>query len=174
MKILSLDASSTAIGIALLESGKTPKLLHLSYYKPPKKGNIFERLLQTKRFIFEMLEKLQPDQVAIEDIILFMGKKGKSTAKTITTLAIFNRTVGLAILEKTGKSPDLLNVMSIRHKIKLDKKLPAKEDIPELVAKILSIPFPYVYDKKGKMKKENNDMADAAAVGLAWLKINGK
>jgi len=64
------------------------------------------------------------------------------------------------------KQPELFNVMSIRHGLKLNKDLPKKEDMPELVAKHLGITFPYEYDKKGKVKEVSRDMADGVAVAL--------
>lgn len=176
-RLLSFDASSTTIGISLLEldSTNTPKLLHLSFYKPPKKGTIFERLAETRDFIKNTIKQLNPDEVCLEEIVLYMPNK--TTAKTITTLAILNRCVGLAIYDELKKSPIMYSVMKIRHAIKSFqlppanlKKPPKKEDIPELIATILKTPFPYEYGKKGKIKIENYDMADSVAVGVThWL-----
>ncbi len=172
MRILSLDASTTTIGLAVIDYGDDliPKLIHVEYFKPPQDIDIFEKLSKVRQFIFNKIEEFKPDQIALEDIVLFM--KGKSTAATISSLAVLNRTVGLAVYDKLGKSPVLLNVLKIRHKIKFGKKLPAKEEIPELVAQILNISFPYQYNKKGKAIPENLDMADSIAVGLALFKIN--
>ena len=58
----------------------------------------------------------------------------------------------------------------MRHAIKLSKVLPKKEEIPELVAKILNIKFPYVFNKKQKQIIENQDMADSIALILAYIK----
>lgn len=171
MRLLSLDASTTTIGLAVFDytSFLDKKLIHHEFYKPPKDGDIFERLAQVRDFIYSRLETYKPDHVALEDIILFM--KGHSTAATVSALAVLNRTVGLAIYNHSGKSPELLNVMKIRHAIKLDKVLPPKEDIPDLVAHHLNMSFPWVLNKKAKPIVENYDMADAMAVGLACIKI---
>jgi Holliday junction resolvasome RuvABC endonuclease subunit len=183
MRILGLDASSTTIGISLLSTkdGKVT-LEHQEFYKPPKEGSIFERLSATKSFIKQKLEQLKPDEIVIEEIIQFL--KGGSGAKTIILLAVFNRTVGLTCYEYLGKEPIMMNVMRIRHKLKFDKKFPAKEDMPEIVAKHLNIDFPYYYaqDKKGNAKLdkktgknkvmiENFDVADSIAVGLAYILV---
>ncbi|HVI40218.1 MAG TPA: crossover junction endodeoxyribonuclease RuvC [Anaerovoracaceae bacterium] len=168
-RVVGLDASTTTIGFSVVDydgySG--PELKHVEHFKPPKKGDLFEKLDKVREFIFDRLDKYKPDDVALEDIILFM--KGHSTAKTISSLAVLNRTVGLAVYNKTGKPPQLLNVMKIRHAIKENKKLPAKEDIPELVAKILNIKFPYILNKKGAVAVENYDRADSIAVALAYI-----
>lgn len=171
MRILSLDASTSTIGLAVIDytSFGNMKLVHCEYYKPPKKGNIFERLAQVREYIYSQLDKYSPDHVALEDIILFM--KNRSTATTVSGLAVLNRTVGLAVYNYSGQPPELLNVLKIRHAIKLTKDLPAKEEIPNLVSKHLGIEFPWKYNKKGKLVDENYDVADAIAVGLAGIKI---
>jgi Holliday junction resolvasome RuvABC endonuclease subunit len=171
-KIMGLDASTTTIGLAVLEHEdfQNPKLIEVTYFKPPKKGDIFERLSKVRDFIQNRIQHFQPDQVALEDILLFM--KGHSTATTISSLAVLNRTVGLAVYDKLGRPPTLLNVMKIRHAVKQGKALPAKEDIPELVAQMLQIEFPYVLNRNKKISVENYDMADAIAVALAYLKVH--
>lgn len=169
-RILGFDASTTTIGVAVLDhiDGYT-SLVHLEHYKPPKKGDIFQRLSSVRDFVTQKITQFGPTDVVLEDIILFM--KGLSTAKTISSLAVLNRTVGLAVYNKFGKSPELMNVMKIRHALKLNKKFPAKEEIPELVASILGIKFPYIFNKTGKYAVENYDRADAIAVALAFLKV---
>ncbi len=79
--------------------------------------------------------------------------------------------VSLAALKYLKRAPHFLSVLKIRHATKLDKKLPTKEEIPQLVAKILNIDFPYVYGKRGAFLPENYDMADAINCGLAWIKL---
>lgn len=170
-RILSLDASSTTIGLSVIDY-QLPKieLIHTEFYKPPKKGDIFERLYEVKHFIKEKISEFKPDETAMEDIVLFMSKN--STAKTITTLAILNRTVGLSIFEEMGKSPYLYNAMKIRHTIKQNKKLPPKEEVPELVAKLLNTNYNWLtktYRGKEKILTENYDIADAIACGLCHI-----
>lgn len=175
MRILSLDASTTTIGISVIDEDNSKiELKFLSHFKPNKKLNIFEVLAMVRIKIQTLIDEFQPDEIVLEDIILFMP--GRSTAATISALAVLNRTVGLAVYDKTGKPPILLNVTKIRHAIKKSKQLPAKEDIPELVAERLGISFPYMFDKKGKVIVENYDRADSIAVGLAYfeLKKTGK
>ena len=174
MIILSLDVSSTTIGVAVLAIIKNqPKLIACSYIKPPKDGRIFERLAKTQEEIINLIAKYQPTIVAIEDIAQFIPRK--STANTIITLAVFNRMVGLTVYNMTGKSPEMYSVMTIRHGMKATKKLPDKEEIPALVESLLGIKFPYEYTKKGKIKVESYDMADATILGLyASYKFLGK
>ena len=182
-RIMGLDASSTTIGLCVLQYNNTKiKLEHVEFYKPPKKGNIFERLQAVRKYIFDMTSKFNPDVVALEEILLWMGggkrcpvckqKMGRqSTAKTITTLTALNRTVGLAVLDNTGNVPFLYNVMRIRHQIKKGKVIPKKKDVPERVAALLNIKFPYKLNKLKNIAKENEDMADAIAVALCHIFI---
>lgn len=169
MRVLGLDASTTTIGISVIDSNDGyNKLVYHNFYKPPKKFDIFYRLNAVREEITNLIKKWQPDCVALEDIILFM--KGHSTAKTISSLAVLNRTVGLAVLNALGKPPELFNVMKIRHCLKLTKDLPAKEDIPELVAYHLNIDFPWRKNSKDKIIVENYDVADSMAVALTCVK----
>ena len=169
-RIMGVDASTSTIGICIVtyDNKRNPKmeLDHVEYYKPTKKGNIFERLSSVRKFIFEKIDELEPDEIALEEIVLFM--QNKSTAKTITSLASLNRTVGVAILDKTGSSPFMYNVMKIRHAIK-DGQLPKKEDIPNRIEKILETKFPFVLNRDGKIAKENYDMSDAVACAICHI-----
>jgi Holliday junction resolvasome RuvABC endonuclease subunit len=166
-KVLGFDVSSSCIGYCVLEvdeASQDIKFVSCNYLKPIKKGTIIERLATTRDKISSIINKVKPDIIAIEDIIQFMS--GASTAKTIITLTSFNRMIGLLSYDYLQRSPELFNVMTIRHGLKTNKELPKKEDIPELVSKHLKIIFPYEKNKKGKIKVENYDMADGVAVAL--------
>lgn len=166
-KVLGLDASSTTIGWCVLDvDGNNIKFIKCGYIKPTKKGSIVERLVKTRDEVKSLIDTVKPDVIGIEDIIQFM--QGKSTAKTIITLTAFNRMICLLAYDYLSKSPELFNVMSIRHGLKTDSDLPKKEDMPELVSKHLEITFPYQYNKKENLKEENYDMADGCAVALYY------
>ena len=45
-----------------------------------------------------------------------------------------------------------------------NKKIPAKEELPMYISDILEIEYPWVYDKKGKIKIESYDVSDAICV----------
>ena len=170
---MGLDASTTTIGLSILKyDDGYLSLDHYEYYKPPKEGNIFERLGAVREFIVSKINELQPTDVALEEIIQYMKK---TTPKTIIALAQLNRTVGLAVYNKTGKPPMLLDVNKIRRTIKLGKLQPKKEEIPDVICAHLDIIFPYVYKKQGKNKgkpaDESFDMADSMAVALAYYKL---
>lgn len=167
MKILGFDISSSCTAYSVLnfdESGVI-SFESCSYINPIKTGNIIERLSNTRDKIKLIIDTVKPDYIGIEDLIKFMPK---STATTVVTLASFNRMICLLCHDYLKKSPELLNVLSIRHGLKFEKIFPKKEEMPELVAKHLGITFPYEKNKKGKNKIENFDMADAIAVSLYY------
>lgn len=169
-QILAFDASTTTIAFAhlVVKNGKA-ELLACDHFNPSKKLDLFPKLSKVQDFVKSVLKATSCQQTAIEDIILHMA--GFSTAKTISTLAVLNRTVGLTIFNETGLEPELINVMKIRHCLKLTKDLPKKEDMPVLVENYINVPFPYVYKKTGKQAIESQDRADAIAVGLCSLKL---
>jgi Holliday junction resolvasome RuvABC endonuclease subunit len=175
-RILGIDCSSTTIGYCVLswdDETNQVKFVDASYIKPIKDGSIIERIVDTRNKIRRVIADAKPDYIAIEDIIKFM--KGKSTAQTIIMLTTYNRMVCLTAYDYSGQSPELYNVMSIRHGLKMEPVLPKKEDMPALVAKHLEITFPYEYNRKGKVKVESYDKADGMAVALyQTLLLTGK
>jgi Holliday junction resolvasome RuvABC endonuclease subunit len=166
---MGLDASTETIGISVVKYNDTKtELEYYDFYKPPKKGNIIERLAQVRQFILRLIEEQNPDEVALEDIILYMRY---STARTTTILSALNRTVGVAIYDKLGKSPYLYDVNFIRRTIKLKSSSPKKEEIPDVVSEILGIKFPYVLNRQKNIAKENFDIADSIAAALCYIEI---
>lgn len=171
---MGFDASTSTIGICILDFDENAKEFNIepvfaTYFKPNKKLEIFERLADTKKYLIELITKYNPDILVLEEIIKFM--KGKTTANTITALAVLNRTVGLTIFEQKQTPPILLHVQTIRHAIKLGKQMPSKDQVPEIISFYFKKPFPYILDKKGKIKSESYDLADGCAVAIATAKL---
>lgn len=169
-RILGFDVSSTTIGYSVIDiDANNINFIYANYLKPPKKGDIVSRIFNTRNSINDIIEKVKPDYIVLEDIIQFM--QGHSTAKTIIMLTTFNRMIALCAHDYLKKSPELFSVMTIRHGLKIDKTLPKKEDMPALVSKHLGITFPYEYNKKGNLKVENYDKADGIAVALYYAMV---
>lgn len=185
MRVLGLDASTSAIGIAVIEYDElfNCKLLYSDYYTPDKSIDIIDMLLKARTHICKIAKQYNIDEFVIEDYIRFM--KGSSSAATVIPLAILNMTLRLSIIDQFNIKPESLNVLKIRHKLKLTKELPTKEDIPNLVATHLKIEYPWLYkiDKRTKkpvlhkvtkkpvVQTESYDIADAIAVALAFVKL---
>jgi Holliday junction resolvasome RuvABC endonuclease subunit len=166
--ILGFDVSSSTIGYCALQIDEVTgdiKYLKMDYIKPSKKGLLMERVVDTRSKVLDVIKFYNPDYIGIEELIKFMAK---STATTVVVLTTFNRMVHLTAHDYLNRHPELFHVMTIRHGLKLNKVLPSKEDMPELVAHHLGIKFPYQYDKKQKIKEESRDMADGVAVALYY------
>ncbi len=168
--ILGIDCSSKTIGYSVLEIiDNKIQFISTNHLKPIKSDSIIERLAHTRDQINLIINNIKPDYIGIEEIISFM--KGSSTAKTIITLTSFNRMIGLCAFDYLKRAPELFNVMSIRHGIKLNKIFPAKEDIPYVLEHHLNIKFPFIYNKKQQIKEESLDQADSLAVALYYAFI---
>lgn len=174
-RVMGLDASTSTIGISIIdyEDDYRPSLVYCEFYKPDKTNGLLEMLLKARKHILNLFGKYNVQEFVIEDYIRFM--KGASSASTVIPLAILNMTLRLAFLD-LGITPEALNVLKIRHTIKLTKVLPQKEEIPELVAQHLGIPYPWLYkiNKRTKLQvvmEESYDVADSMAVALAWAKL---
>lgn len=171
-KILGFDVSSSTIGIAVLsfnDKTKKIKFVSMEYLKPLSKGTLLERLLDTRDKINEIILRVKPDEIAIEDILMFV--KGRSSANTVTVLASFNRMVGVLAIDFLKKMPGLYSALAVRHGIKLTSDFPEKDEIPDVVSKRLNFKFNFLLNKKNKPKEENYDMADAIAVALMHARV---
>lgn len=177
--ILGIDCSSSTIGWAYIgvENGKE-RLLDHGHIKPPKKdsGHLIERLDWVSKETTALCDKLKPDYTIVEEISQFM--KGKTSANTIITLAVFNRAVSLQLYRSTGKVPLFLLPISIRTRIKRflgREEVIEKEQIPTILQDYFGKSFFKVvgYKQRGKNKGqpivETYDEADAVAA--AWAGV---
>lgn len=170
-KIIGFDVSSETLAYSIFEyEDNNIKYISSNYIKPQKTGTIIDRIANTRDAVKLIIEDTKPDIIAIEDIVQFM--KNSSTAQTIITLASFNRMVGLVSFDYLNKSPELINIMTIRHCIRRQaelQELPKKEDLPQILEKLLKIQFPWEYNKKGKVKQENYDKSDAMSCAYCCI-----
>ena len=177
MRILGFDVSSTCIGYAVVDfhpATKEMQYVDSGYLKPDKKiKNILLQLKDTRDKIEEIITEYEPEEIAIEDIIQFM--QGKSTAKTIIKLTSFNRMIGLLCLDLLDQAPTMHNVNSIRSSVRKHLVTTSgynkegkidKEELPELIAQIFHIQFPWEHKKTGTLKMENYDRSDAMCVAF--------
>lgn len=171
--IMGLDASSSTIGLSIIEEQDDGYLIfkHVEHYKPIKKDtHILDTLKWVKEYIVSKLKEFSPDEVIIEEYIKFM--KGHSSSDSTISLAVLNRTVCMAVYEYTEKKPYIVNVNTIRAAIKpKNYHLPRvpKEDILPLVCQILNIQWDWLIGKKGKVLDENYDRSDSIACSLGLI-----
>lgn len=175
------DVSSSTVGIcSLYVCNKKITKVEYSYYKPKNKnetelGNIFKLYDYIFNYISEQQKKYKNVEykVFVEDFIMFMP--GKSSARTITLLSVYNRTVCLAANHCLNIEPELLPVATIRSVLKkvsgnLDRV--DKEHVPEVLEKIIKDHLPdwnfrWSVNKKGVPIDECYDQADGIAAAVS-------
>jgi len=172
--IMGIDASTTTVGIGILKyTQRSTKILYDGFYKPDKKNMLeLDWLIATREHVLNLAKKYKVNEFAIEEYIKFM--KGKSSASTILPLAILNRTLCLGIYDKYNTYPNILNILKIRHAIKLNKKLPSKEEVPEIIINKLGF-NKLKYKKINKKTKKEEDMTEmfdvADALAVAYCHV---
>lgn len=166
MRILGIDPSTTTVGLAII-TDKPLKLISCEYYYPDKSNDDIYMYRSTRDYIVNFARKHKVKRVAIENYIKYMS--GASSANTVIPLAILNTIIKIGIQESLDIIPQVINVIKIRNKLRVGDRIPKKEEIPDIVANILNIQFPFIYNTKGNVKSESYDMADAIAVALVSI-----
>lgn len=184
--VLGLDISSSIIGVTAIdiETGKSVFVEPIVLSDNDDLTDIIDKAEYFSVKLDDLLEKylVKVVDIGFEDFAQkFSG--GKSSIKTILTLARFNGLVDFLIWKKLNIKAKKLNVRSIRKKLGIitDKKVgDIKDQVFEQVKKKLEeesyAPWVYVYPTRGKNKgiatphKCNYDMADSWVVARAtWL-----
>ncbi len=93
--VLGIDPGTRFVGFGLIEieRGKYRAIDH-GFFPVDKKRSFPERLLQIHRAIFDLLDKYQPDAVAVEEVYV------SQNAKTTLRLGHARGVILLAIIEK--------------------------------------------------------------------------
>lgn len=133
MKIMSLDISSSTIGWGVIEVQEDlsfPSLISYGHIKPTKKGVLCERLLDGRNKFIKILKEQKPDAVIIEDYASKFSK-GKSSARTIVVLAVFNEGIKMTTVETANIIPISYPVATIRSVIskEFSEEVSDKEDV---------------------------------------------
>lgn len=172
MRILSLDISSSCIGWALFEENDGDAILiTFGHIKPPKKekGSLSYRLQKTEDELRKIINKYNPNQVAIEDYAKRFSM-GRSTANTIIMLSVFNEVLTLLCFKQISADPYRYPVVTIRSCLSkhFGQKIVSKDDIFPAISSNAQI-FLTRQNKKGNLAKECYDEGDAIAVGMTHL-----
>jgi len=169
LKVIGFDCSSKTVGWGLVRFSKEHAILTAhGHIRPlPSGHDLMARLSDLYDKVEDLCRRLDPDMAAVEDIALFM-KGGGSTAKTITTLAVFNRTVALAAFRHTGRLR-FYPVQSVRRLVKeaaARRKTIGKDEMPAVIRTDLEPGFADVEKRGGGTAEQTFDEADGIAV--AW------
>jgi len=176
--ILGIDVSTSITGFAVVGEGQ---LLHYSSIDLRKHKGVFNKAGVLKEYVADLFENYQLDQensgwgeskYPIKSIYieqpLHMFMRGKSSAKTLSTLMTFNGIVSWLVYELFEIEPQYISATSARKKAGI--RVPRGEKAKEVVLKHLleSEPaFHIEYTKFGNPKPESYDRADAIVVATA-------
>jgi Holliday junction resolvasome RuvABC endonuclease subunit len=169
LRILGFDCSSKTVGWGLVrkDEGRLSLDAHGHIRPLPSKHHLMLRLSQLYDNVAQLCRRLDPQLIAVEDIALFMKGRG-STAKTITTLAVFNRVVALAAFRYAG-ALRFYPVQSVRKLVRQAvgrKETIGKDEMPAVIRVHLEPRFSDVEKRGGGAAEQTLDEADGVAV--AW------
>ena len=179
--ILGIDISTSITGFAVVGDDQ---LLHYSSVDLRKHKGIFNKANALKEYLDDLFENYQLDQEdtwgqsthPIECIYieqpLHMFMKGKSSAKTLSSLMSFNGVVSWLVYELFDMEPKYIAATSARKQcgIKIPRRHKAKEVVLEHLLKNEPA-FKIEYTKFGNPKPESFDRADAIVIAKAGYKI---
>jgi len=176
--ILGIDISTSITGFAVVGDGQ---LLHYSSIDLRKYKDAFAKADALKEYIEDFYENYQFDQdndgwgqsrhpishIYIEQP-LHMFMRGKSSAKTLSTLMTFNGIVSWLIYELFEIKPKYISAASARKTAGI--RVPRGEKAKQVVLKHLienEPAFHIEYTRHGNPKPESYDRADAIIVAKA-------
>ena len=185
--LIALDISTTVVGIATFHI-KTKELLNLEHINLTKanlsykhKEELFNRLYLLVNHIDRTHSKYDIKHIAVEEAL-----KGSVNPSTAQRLYGFNLLVRHALYMKYGIEPETLSIHAIRRALlpqyitsKDTFSIPKGIDVKRLVwlevsKKEPSIEWYYKRNSKTEPRDVSFDMADAYAVGYAYLKLYTK
>lgn len=153
MRVIGFDVSSTSTGYATLSNTRLLKS-GTGTIKTSSSTPIWERLAEFKQAVVEVLTKVKPDVVVIEDVYV-------RHRSVIIILARFSGVI-LETCASLGYTPVLMEATKVRKTLGLKNK---KEAV-----------FDFVTDKF-KLEEysfgKDNDVTDAVALALAYKKVSG-
>jgi|TARA_Y100000034_G_scaffold45569_1_gene56013 hypothetical protein len=175
--VLGIDISTSITGFAIISDGH---LLHYSSIDLRKYKGVFAKAVALREYLEDFFEAYQCDnedgwgksKYPIEYIYieqpLHMFMRGKSSAKTLSTLMTFNGIVSWIIYELFEIEPQYIAATSARKRCGI--KVKRGEKAKQVVLKHLcehEPAFHIEYTKYGNPKPESYDHADAIVVAKA-------
>jgi hypothetical protein len=181
---IGFDISTTCIGLSFFnQKGELINLSHIKLETEKEidpnnryihKANIFKEYLQG-------LKKYNIKAIFIEEPLL-----GSNNIFTVGILLRFNGICSYLISQELNINPEFITIHEARKifcpefLIKKGNKevfsFPKALDKKEYIWKKASVKYPFVewlYNKKGKLMKENFDMSDSIVIAEAGLKLKG-
>ena len=179
--ILGIDISTSITGFAIVGD---EQLLHYSSIDLRKHKGPFAKAEVLRAYLEDLFENYQcnnesfcgPAEFPIEHIYieqpLYMFMRGKSSAKTLSTLMTFNGIVSWLIYEMFDLEPEYVSATSARKKAGI--RVPRGEKAKEVVLKHLLATepgFKIDYTRHGNPAAGSYDMADAIVIAKAGYAV---
>ena len=159
MKILGIDPGTATIGIGVIEcDGTNLSAIDFGWIETSKDDGDGKRLVQIHQKMKELLQKHQPDVVAIEKLFFFIN------AKTAMAVA---ESIGVIKLAAESESMKVESYAPLQVKLavagsgRADKKM-----VKAAVRSILKVRSPK------KKKTHFDDLCDALAVAICYARKN--
>lgn len=172
--ILSLDISTTTVGLALIQKNNVV-LFHAIELK--KQKSLYDKLDVVKKYFTEDDDfksyKKKIKEIRVEQFLMNF-RRGFSSAATITKLAGFNTAVRWMMYDLFSIRPYSINPVSARSSLGINvvKDEDTKEQVMKWVESTHKINLPTKIMKGGPNKGKKvrhpsaNDIADAIVIGL--------
>ncbi len=182
--ILGIDVSTSITGFAVVADGQ---LVYYDSVDLRKHKNIFDKTIAIKEKLLDLYEMYQcnndddsmrlgnseyPIQHIYIEQSLHMFMRGKSSAKTLSTLTRFNGIVSWLVYELFEIQPEFVGATSARKHagIRVPRGQKAKEVVLEHLLKNEPA-FKIEYTKHGNPRPESYDRADAIVIAKAGWEI---
>ena len=169
--ILGLDVSTSITGATILDIKE--KMLYCEAWKLNNKNkfpDMFSKAEEVKSLLIELSEQYDIVAVYIESPLWI--SRGKSSAKTILTLARFNGIVGWIVKDVLGITPHFITATEARAAVgvgRRDKSVNIKEHILNFL--LDNEPsFGYTITKHGNPVPGTYDRADSLIIAKAGVK----
>jgi len=168
MRILGIDLSTNATGWGLIEDGE---LLDYGLIDTSKAKDYYDKLVVFQEYIEENLtgSVRNVDIIGIEDI-LGRFSAGRTSAKTIITLARFNALASDCLYKYYGIKPVHINVLKAR-KLTFGSAIPRGENSKEYVKNYVVNRFPEIelprMKRIDKIANTAYDICDSIIIALA-------
>jgi hypothetical protein len=187
-KILGLDVSTKTTGWALFDLTGS-KLLELTHFSPkikPQPEDKLEELLKKADAFKDHVEKYK--DMGIVRVIIEEPLLNSNNIYTVGTLLRYNTMICKIIYDVLGIVPTFISTYNARKYAFPDlvglndkgkkvlfggypKDIDKKQIIWEHVNDVCN-DVKWLYDKNGKLKKENFDMSDAATAVIGYVNMN--
>ena len=186
-KVLGLDISTKTIGWSLFDI-QTQKLLELTHFSPkikPQPETKIEELLKKADAFKEHLKKYK--NIGICRIIIEEPLLTSNNVYTVGILMRYNTMILKSCYDELGIVPTFISTYNARkfsfpdlfsengkgrkvlfggYPKNTDKKMVVWEHVNDVCPEV-----EWIYDKNGKLKKENFDMSDAAAAVIGYVNM---